>query len=172
VLAKLDKIEGVAHSRVDWTGRTILIHLENSADADTVAAQAGVHLGLGSTRLPRSREADCVESFRRGDPWLRAGQTLELSRRESKVLGKSLAVKAGGSILHQDDLGRLESILEEELFALFSRIHAGEFTLQEALQKGAAESGPRLRNRLHEFLSEDQAESVLNALRREIFGSE
>ncbi|HEU4339144.1 MAG TPA: hypothetical protein VFS19_03675 [Planctomycetota bacterium] len=169
MLAQLDKVDGVHEARVDWTGKTLLIRVKDSADPDVVAAHATRHLGRNATRLSERRAAECVDGFRRGEPWLRAGETLQLSKHESKVLGKSLAAKAGGS-LDEKSRARLQEILEGELFALFSRIHAGEFTLEEGLERAARESGPRLHQRLLEFLSPDQATAVMESLRSQLFG--
>ena len=169
VLAQLEKVDGVREVRVDWTGRTLLFRVSDSADPDAVAAHANKHLGGKASRLPEPRAAECVESYRRGDPWLRAGETLQLSNHESKVLGKSLAAKAGAS-LDERSRTRLQTILEDELFALFSRVHAGEFDLKEALERGARESAPRVHQKLLEFLSPDQATAVMESLRAQIFG--
>lgn len=170
MLARLDKIDGVSESRVDWTGQKVLIRLKSGADSDRVSAQAAKHLGSGAVRLSAARETEQIDGFRRGEPWLRAGETLELSRHESKVLGKSLAARAGRSILDDAALRRLETVLEEEFFAIFSRIHAGEVTLDQAFERAGTESGPRIEKRLLEYMTRDQAAEVLAALRDSIFG--
>jgi hypothetical protein len=172
VLARLDKLEGVAESRVDWTGRIILILLREGAEPDSVAHHAAEHLGSGAARQAPPSEAETIESFRRGEPWMRAGETLELSQHESKVLGKSLAARAGGSIRDEAHRRRLESILEEEFLAVFTRIHAGELTLGEALKRGESEIGPRIQKRLLEFLTPEQTQSVMDSLRRAVFGGD
>src|SRR5262245_8528107 len=147
-----------------------MIRLKGDAVADRVARDAAQHLGSGVARQAPPQEAESIESFRRGEPWMRAGETLELSRRESKVLGRSLAAKVGQSIQDKEHLRRLESILEEEYFALFTRIHDGELSLADALERGGAQVEPRVQRRLLEFLPPDQTKAVMEALHRKFFG--
>ena len=169
MLAQLEKMDGVLEVRVDWTGRTLLFHVKDSADPDAVAAHANKHLGGKASRLDERRAAECVAGYQRGEPWLRAGETLQLSKHESKVLGKSMAAKAGAT-LDEPSRSRLQAILEDELFALFSRVHAGEFALDEALKQVAPEAAPRVHQRLLEFLTADQATAVMESLRSQLFG--
>lgn len=59
---------------------------------------------------------------------------------------------------------RLESILEEELFALLTRANA--------LERREADIGPRLQKRLPEFLTPDQTQAASDLVRDAIFGGD
>lgn len=125
MLAQLDEVEGVAASRVDWTGRAILLELAPGAAADETSDRACAALGEGARRLDTAAESEAIASWRRGDPWMRSGETLSLSLEESRVLGASLARRAADAAhLDAERESRLAGVLREELAASFSRSHA------------------------------------------------
>lgn len=165
MLAQLDRLEGVAESRVDWSGREILIRLRTGASPDGVAASAVAHLG---SRAQRADPAAAIKSFRDGDPWMRAGETLKLSKHESIVLGRHYAAQASRDILDAEGQGRLALILADEIYAVFERVHAGEIHLNNAMRLESGASLDRIHARLREFASDDQARAIVEALRSRV----
>lgn len=131
VLALLDDVPGVAESRVDWTGRRFLLRLDPDAQVATVVAQADEALGGDSRRLD-SREASEAasaylrgETHLRGERWMRAGETLDLSREEAHVLAERYSEEAAHDAgLDPRQMEQLVSVLESEIAAAFERIHA------------------------------------------------
>lgn len=126
MLASLDEVDGVLESRVDWTGRRFLLKLGPEVPADTVASRADEALGGGSRRLDPEAERQATDSFLRGtETWMRAGETLKLSRTEARILaeryGREAAASAG---LDEQQTQNLTGIMEAEVAAVFERIHA------------------------------------------------
>jgi len=169
VLAQIDAIPGIAESRVDWEGKHVLIRLAPGASAEGVLARATPILGEGAARLGRAGEADRIASFRRGDPWMRAAETVRLSQHEAKVLGASLskgaAEKAG---LNDDQAGRVRSILTEEITALFERMHADGTRPDEVKKEDLAALERRLRTRFGEFATGAQVDATIDHLKTAI----
>ena len=126
VLASLDKVPGVLESRVDWTGRRFLLKINPEVPADTVASSADEALGGGSRRLDPEAESRAATSFFRGtETWMRAGETLKLSRTEASVLAQRYGTEAADSAgLDEQQARKLIGIMESEVAAAFERIHA------------------------------------------------
>lgn len=127
MLARLDEIEGVAESRVDWTGKRFLLGLEAGAGMDQVEAQALETLGEGARSLDDGKVREVLDSYRKGETWMRAGETLQLSRFEAGVLakryGNEAAVETG---LDEAGAGKLVALFEQEFIRAFERTHAGQ----------------------------------------------
>ena len=126
MLASLDKVPGVVESRVDWTGRRFLLKISPEVRADTVASRADEALGGGSRRLDPEAEVQATNSFLRGtETWMRAGETLKLSRKEARVLAERYGNEAADSAgLDEQQTQKLIGIMESEVAAAFERIHA------------------------------------------------
>jgi hypothetical protein len=143
VLALLDEVPGVAESRVDWTGRLFLLALEPHARADAIVPEARTVLGGDVRRLEPGAELAAVASYRRGDAWMRSGETVELSRTEARVLAQRHGQEAARAIgLDAQQTGRLIAVIEGEVAAAFERIHAAGRGLpadQGAIFAGVAE---------------------------------
>jgi len=127
VLARLDEIDGVAESRVDWTGTRFLLALESDVPARRVERAASATLGEETRVLGEDERSDVLASYREGEVWMRAGETLRLSRFEAGVL----AERYGGEAARQLGLGaeetrRLTALFEAELIRAFDRTHAGQ----------------------------------------------
>jgi hypothetical protein len=126
VLARLDEIPGVSESRVDWTGRRFLLQLEPSAREERVAEAAEDTLGEGAYTLDESGTRAALEAMRKGEAWMRAGETLRLSRHEAGVLAQRHGEEAALEIdLDQVATRKLVELFERELNVAFERTHAG-----------------------------------------------
>jgi hypothetical protein len=127
VLARLDEIEGVAESRVDWTGKRFLLALESGAGKDHVEEQAVGTLGEGARPLDEDEVREVLDSYRKGETWMRAGETLQLSRFEAGVLAKRYGSEAAAEIgLDEGGTGKLIALFEQEFIRAFERTHAGQ----------------------------------------------
>lgn len=126
MLASLDDLPGIAESRVDWTGRLILLSLDAGADPGEVVVRANEALGGDAKRLDRAAESRAISSFRSGDStWMRTGETLRLSKSEAKILAERFGAGAAERAGLYGELARmLQAVLEEEIAAAFERIHA------------------------------------------------
>src|SRR5262245_63711657 len=93
-MARLDSIPGVAASRVDWTGKHFLLTLPDSANQGDVQSQAAEML-KGAHVLDGEAAKEVIDSYRGGEKWLRAGETVQLSRFEAGVLAKRHGAQAG-----------------------------------------------------------------------------
>ncbi len=171
MLAQLDRLEGVAESRVNWSGRQILIRLQPGASPDGVAASAIAYLGSRAGRAAPPAEAASVASFRAGDPWMRAGETLKLSKHEASVLGKHYTALVR-DLLDAEGQSRLASLLADEIYAVFERVHAGEIRLNDAMRLESGAALDRIHARLREFAPEEQARAVVEALRSAVKDAE
>ena len=165
MLARLDGIEGVEASRVDWTGRHLLLVLKPGADSRRAVAEAKGLLGGRARRLGAAEEAAEVAAFERGEPWMRVGESARLSGREAEVLSARLAAQvAEGAGLDESEAARVATVLREELTAAFERAHeaGGEVRRLDAeLPEGLA----RVERRLGPLLPAGRAEKVRKALR-------
>lgn len=127
MLARLDEIEGVAESRVDWTGKRFLLTLEDGAATDQVEDQAVDTLGEGARPLDDDEVREVLDSYRKGETWMRAGETLQLSRFEAGVLAKRYGSEASTEIgLDEERTGKLVALFEREFNQAFDRTHAGK----------------------------------------------
>ena len=127
MLARLDEIEGVAESRVDWTGKRFLRGWEDGAGMDQVEAQALETLGEGARSLDDGEVRDVLNSYRKGETWMRAGETLQLSRFEAGVLAKRFGGEAAAEIgLDDEGTTKLVALFEQEFIRAFERTHAGQ----------------------------------------------
>ncbi len=165
MLARLDEVEGVKASRVDWSGRYVLLELEPEADVSRAIRGAQAVLGERVRRLPARDESSQVAAFRKGEPWMRAGESSRMSRREAEVLSgrftERVAREAG---LDEAETARLGAILREEISGAFERAHdAGGGVERLDGPIGVALAG--LREKLAAFLPPEKADSVLNHLR-------
>jgi hypothetical protein len=139
VLARLDEIDGVTESRVDWTGTRFLIGLAEGAEEPRVSTKAAETLGGGARMLGERETRDALASYHEGEAWMRAGETLRLSRYEARVLARRYASEAALDIgldgLAED---RLEELFESELYRAFERTHAGSDVEALPLEIGGA----------------------------------
>jgi hypothetical protein len=127
VLARLDEVAGVTESRVDWSGTRILVLTESGANRAAVASDVAAALS-GARHVDDYRTVQQVlASYRAGEPWMRAGETLRLSRHEAAVLGEQHGGRAAAEA-HLDETAtrRLVAAFTREFEQAFERIHAGE----------------------------------------------
>jgi hypothetical protein len=166
VLAQLDRMPGVAESRVDWEGAHVLIRLSPGADARDVIARASAVLGEGALRLESAAEAEKLASWRRGDSWMRSGETIRLSRHEAGVLGARYAKGAAGPAnLTGDQTTRLEKVLTDEIAGLFERMHASGTKPGQVSKELLHPLETRIRTRGREFATGPQTDAIFEALK-------
>lgn len=162
MLARLDHLPGVAESRVDWEGRHVLIRLAPGAKADDVVGRAVPILGTGARRLDAAAESERLGSFRRGESWMRSGDTILLSRREASVLGaryaRSCSHRAG---LNEDQRKQLEAVLTEEITKLFEWLHATGRGPDDVNKVDLRPAEIRIRARCRTFASAAQTDAII-----------
>jgi hypothetical protein len=165
VLARIDQVPGVAESRADWEGRHVLIRVAPGARPDEVVARAIPILGAGARRLDAAAESERLASFRRGDSWMRSGETIRLSRREASVLGARFAqaasVRAG---LNEAQRSHLEGVLTEEISKHFEEMHAAGKGPDEVNRDDLRPTEHRIRKRCLAFASAAQMDVIIEVL--------
>ena len=158
MLARLDAIPGVTESRVDWSGRWFLVR----ADRDVSAAVRDV-LGAGARPADAAVTAEKTASFRRGDVWLKRGETMKMSEKEASVLAPQIAEAAArDASLDADARAALEPIIREEMLRLFRAAESGV----ENLRKGWIDMADAIAARSRDFLDVVQAAAVAESIKR------
>jgi hypothetical protein len=165
VLARLDAVPGVRESLVDRSGRRFLVKLAPGALEERVVTDARAILGEDSLRLSGDEAATVLATHRRDEPWVRAGETMRLSRDEAKVL----ASRHGGWVARLADLDadrteRLVSLIEEEIAGAFERVLVSGDDPESALGGEVRSALERVATRSRAFLDDEQARSVLDCL--------
>jgi hypothetical protein len=125
VLARLDRIPGVAAARADASGRLFLLEILPGADEAVVREAAVREIGGGA--VPATDEAAATHLARRerGDPWYRAGEVSALAFVEARVLAARIGDGVGRAAgLAPDERLRLADVALEELAAAFERWQA------------------------------------------------
>jgi hypothetical protein len=167
VLALLDEVPGVAGSRVDWTGRRFLLELEPRARAEAIVPEARKALGGDVRRLEPEEELAAIASYRRGEPWMRSGETVELSRTEARLLAQRHGTDAARAIgLDAQQTARWIAVIEGEIAAEFERIHAAGRGLPADQGELFAGIGERSLAKSRAFLSEEEAEKLATYVRQ------
>lgn len=165
MLARLDKVPGVAESRANWEGQLVLILLTPDASLETVLAGARSVLGPRTRRLDPAAEGEHISSFRRGGLWMSSKETLRMSRHEAQVLGKRFADRAGERAkLSERQRQRLESLLVEDINAAFERNHATGEGLGAAATREWSGMEARFTRAL-DFMTSGQIDFVVEELR-------
>ncbi|MFN0008627.1 MAG: hypothetical protein ACKVXR_12050 [Planctomycetota bacterium] len=159
MLARLDGIPGVAQSRVDRSGRRFLLTLDAGADEAAVAREAQAALGEASV-LEREAESALLASRRRGDLWVTAEETIQLSREEARVLagrfGEEAALELG---LSPGKTRRLVEVVEREVAAAFERVHGRGDALEALSGENAAIFG-RVLEACRAFLTDAELQDL------------
>ncbi len=157
MLARLDAIPGVGDARADWTGRHFLVELDPGRDEKRVEADVTAALGEGARRLTGGAAEAQVESFRRGEPWVRAGETMRLSREEARVVAARLGGEAARAAKLDDARARrLTGLIERELAAAFERHHASGGGAGRTLGLAWDEAMERVIEQAKPFMTEDE----------------
>ena len=112
-----------------------------------------------------------IASFRRGDRWMRTGETLALSEEEARVLGERIADGIAGDLgLDDGRTASLRALFQTEIYRGFERAHASEGPLGQRLDR----EWPGLLDRVlagsREFLTEEQVTRLGDALRARFGG--
>ncbi len=154
MLASLDEIPGVRESRVDHSGRYFLLAVEPETNSAGIVERA--RTALADARRPDERvEADLIDGYRRGDRWMRAGETAQLSREEAHILAARHASDAAKSLgLDEGKAQKLSAVMDEETVAAFDRIHAAGGGLGPRAHQEFQDGARRVIERSRSFLSE------------------
>ena len=165
MLARLDEIPGVAESRVDWTGKRFLLSLEGVANKGHVEAEASSALGEGARLLDGDEVREVLDSYRKGEKWMRAGETLTLSRFEAGVLAKRYGNEVAADLgLDEEATRKLVTLFEQELNRAFDRTHAGQGI--EAVPAEFAAAAKRILESSAGFLDPQQQSALADYLKR------
>lgn len=163
-MAQLDQVDGVAESRVDWTGRYFLLKLTPGGAPDGVALRAASSL-QGAKRLDAAREAEQIAAYQRGEPWMRSGETLQLSEHEARVLANRFGTKAAEAAgLDADQTKRLLEILQEELTSAFTRLQGNDAQLQKKFRQECPALLSRTAERGRAFATDEQIRIITESL--------
>jgi len=161
----LDEIPGVGESRVDWSGRLVLLEVEPGSPVEQVFARADEILEGGTQRLDPRSEAEAIADYRQGAAWMRAGETLRLSRHEAGVLARNLGVEAAREAgLDGEETQRFIAVVEQSIAAAFERIHAAGQGLPSSFGERAIVLEDVL-EKCRDFLSEEKRARLEAALR-------
>ena len=167
MLARLDRIHGVTESRVDWTGRRFLLRVEPDASASLVAKEAEVALGDGASILDIDETSAALGDLRRGEAWMRAGETLRLSQHEAQVLGKRCAEEAASEMrLDEAATRRLVDVFTSELNAAFERTHAAKSGDRSQIETECGEAAKRILASSESFLTAERRTVLAEYLQR------
>lgn len=159
MLARLDRIHGVAESRVDRSGRHFLLTLDAGTDEAAVSRAAQDALGEASV-LRSDAESDLLASLRRGDLWVTADETIQLSREEARVLGARFSMEAALELgLSPEKTRRLLEVVEKEIAAAFERVH-GRSDALEALSAEHAVISERVHEACRVFLTDEELQDL------------
>ena len=125
MLARLERVEGIADARVEATGRLFALVL--APGAEEAAALAGAAAALQSTprRLPPDEAAEQLAHRAAGDPWLSRAEVAALCFLEARLLASrgagDVAAAAG---LEGGERRAMEEAMRRELFAAMERVLA------------------------------------------------
>lgn len=159
MLARLDEIDGVAESRVDWTGTRVLVTLSANADKPRVETAVESALGADARVLDERATREVLDSYRKGEAWMRSGETLQLSRFEAGVLAKRHGAAAAAEIgLDEAKTQKLVALIEAELDRAFERAHAEGGI--DALGGEIDAAGERVLDASGAFLDAEQREAL------------
>lgn len=165
MLARLDQIEGVAESCVDWTGQRFLLALKADATKSRVAEAAAGTLGEDARLFDETETSEVLDSYRKGEAWMRAGETLRLSRFEAGVLAKRYGTEAAQEIgLDDQKTNKVIGLFEQELSRAFERVHAGQGI--EAVPAEFEAAAKRILELSAGFLGSEQQKALAEYLRR------
>lgn len=165
MLARLDEIAGVSESRVDWTGKKFLLALEPGIDRERVTVAAVEVLGAGAQVLDEDETRGVVASYRKGEEWMKAGETLRLSRFEAGVIARRYAGEAAQELgLGTEATGKLLAVFEREIERAFERTHAAGGI--QALASEIEVAGERILEDSRAFLAPAELAKLEDCLRR------
>ncbi len=125
VLARLDAVPGVTRSRVEASGRFLLLELSPEADLAQVEEAARRALGREAHRLSEAEALEQLAARGRGDPWLAAPGATTLSYVEGRILSTRVSAEAAReALLDAGERDLLAEALRLEIFAALERVHA------------------------------------------------
>lgn len=125
VLARLDRIVGVAHARVESTGTWFLVEIHPAGARHQVEEEVLGVLGPTAEALSADAAGLQVATRDRGDHWYTSRDILGLSYLESRVIAARVSAKVGAEAqLPQPSVRALCEAVRAELFATVERVHA------------------------------------------------
>jgi len=125
VLARLDRIVGVAHARVESTGTWFLVETWPAAARHQVEEEVLAVLGP-TAEVPSADAAGLQVGARdRGDHWYSSRDILGLSYLEARVISARTSAAVGREAqLPQQAVRALCEAIRAEVFAAVERVHA------------------------------------------------
>lgn len=164
MLAQIEKVDGVTESRVDWAGRYFLLKLAPGGTPDEVASKASSVL-KGAKRLDAAREGEQIAAYKRGEPWMRSGETLKLSEHEAKVLGERFGNRAAEVAgLNLEQTQRLLEVFQKELTSAFVRLKGTDAHLPMKFRQECPALIARVAERCRTFVTDEQAKKIAESL--------
>jgi hypothetical protein len=125
VLARLDRVAGVAGSRVEATGRVFALALRDGADEAAVLAGAAEALRGAPRRLAADEAAAQTRAQASGDPWFTRADVAALCYVEARVLAsRGSGAVAGAAGLSREERAGVEDAFREVLFEAKERVLA------------------------------------------------
>jgi hypothetical protein len=124
VLARIEKVGGVASARVEASGRFFLVELAGGADEARTLEGVAAALGGRARRLDDVAAAAQLAARPRGDPWLSASEVHALSYVEGRVVAVRVAdaVAKAASLDAAEGEALLEAV-RAEVFSAIERVH-------------------------------------------------
>ena len=166
MLARIDKIPGVAEARVDRSGRRFLLTIEPGADEAEIVRRTRELIGADADLLDEEAESEALASRRRGDLWVNSAQTIRLSLEEARILAVGMGEDAAAALeLSEESTRRLVEAIEKEIGAAFSRLHGRPDALQ-ALAGEQSVIAERVLEASRSFLTAEQVAALREFLAR------
>lgn len=125
VLARLDRIVGVAHSRVEATGTCFLVDTWPAASARQVEEEALAILGPAAELLSPDAAGEQLAARAAGDHWYSSKDVLGLSYLEARIIAARVSARVGRDAeLPREATRALCEAVRVEVFAAVERVHA------------------------------------------------
>ena len=125
VLARLDRIAGVAQSLVEATGTWFLVETHPAAARHQVEEQVLSVLGPTAEVLPPDAAGKQAATRERGDHWYSSRDVLGLSYLEARIIAGRVSAAVGREAeLPQPATRTLAEAVRVEIFAAMERVHA------------------------------------------------
>lgn len=112
-------------------------------------------------------EAVHVKSFHDRDPWLRAWDTLQMSREEARVLSERWTERLSKAVdLDKDQKLVVREVMHDELARQFEHVYDDEGPTPERFRQAWPQTVERVMERCRPAMSEDQAAKLRDGLSR------
>lgn len=166
MLAQLEGIQGVREARVDWTGRSFLLTLDDPGEPERIVTATRKFLGPTVERMSPAEEQEQIATYKAGAPWLRSGETARMSAREAHVLAERYATDAARNAGLDDERSkRLTALVQDELEKLFGKFEKTGLPSRDVMSEEWKALADRVAERSRSFLTKPELERVTDYLR-------